>query len=635
MKRERLRQILDLIPRTRVAVLGDYCLDAYWFIDESASQVSSETGKMTRPVAEQRYSLGGAGNVTSNLAALGVGRIYALGLVGEDLFGREMLRKLSALGVDTRGMFVQEQDWDTLVYAKPHLDGAEDRRIDFGDFNRTSDERAEALILYLESILDECQVAIINQQVPKGIHSDFMVEQLGRTIAKYQARTFILDSRHRSGDFDGVWLKVNAHEAARLCGIERRLGTAVPLAEAIESAGKLFERYRHPVFVTRGKRGCLVCDGPEVQEVPGIQILRPTDPVGAGDSMLAGIAAALAAGATPLEAAEIGNFAAAVTVQKRYQTGSAALEEVMAIGADPDYVYRPELAEDPRLARHIEGTTFEIVTELPPAMRTTHVILDHDGTISTLRQGWEDVMLPLMLRSILGSRERPFEHPLYHTVVDRVRDYIDKSTGVQTLVQMKALVEMVREFGCVPEHQVKDEFGYKEEYKRALKDIVNARLERVRSDKSSVEDFTIKGALRLLKALDKARVRLYLVSGTDQQEVEEEARALGYADLFEGRIYGAVGDITKEAKSVVLERILTDIGTEAVRKGLVTFGDGPVEVRETHKRGGLAIGVASDEVRRFGLNPTKRARLVRAGADLIIPDFSRLDRLLPILGISL
>jgi hypothetical protein len=59
-----------------------------------------------------------------------------------------------------------------------------------------------------------------------------------------------------------------------------------------------------------------------------------------------------------------------------------------------------------------------------------------------------------------------------------------------------------------------------------------------------------------------------------------------------------------------------------------TFGDGPVEMRETERRGGLCIGVASDELRRFGLNLSKRKRLIRAGADLIIPDFSQLDALL-------
>jgi len=60
---------------------------------------------------------------------------------------------------------------------------------------------------------------------------------------------------------------------------------------------------------------------------------------------------------------------------------------------------------------------------------------------------------------------------------------------------------------------------------------------------------------------------------------------------------------------------------------LCCFGDGPVELRETRKQGGIAVGVASDEVRRFGLNMEKRTRLVKAGADVIVPDFSQASAL--------
>ena len=108
---------------------------------------------------------------------------------------------------------------------------------------------------------------------------------------------------------------------------------------------------------------------------------------------------------------------------------------------------------------------------------------------------------------------------------------------------------------------------------------------------------------------------------------------LGYDHLFEGRIYGAVGDINKEAKKIVLDRILDTIGESASGK-VVTFGDGPVEIRETNKRGGITIGVASNELRRYGLNENKRTRLIKAGADVIIPDFSQISQLLELLNIK-
>ena len=121
-----------------------------------------------------------------------------------------------------------------------------------------------------------------------------------------------------------------------------------------------------------------------------------------------------------------------------------------------------------------------------------------------------------------------------------------------------------------------------------------------------------------------------LASGTDQDDVVAEASAMGYAELFTGGIYGSIGDVHHDAKRVVLDRILRDLGPDGMA-GLVTFGDGPVEMRESRKRGGYAVGVASDEIRRFGMNPAKRSRLIRAGADLVIPDFSQLDPLLQML----
>jgi hypothetical protein len=67
---------------------------------------------------------------------------------------------------------------------------------------------------------------------------------------------------------------------------------------------------------------------------------------------------------------------------------------------------------------------------------------------------------------------------------------------------------------------------------------------------------------------------------------------------------------------------------------LITFGDGPVEMRETKRHGAVAIGVASDELRRFGMNLEKRRRLIRAGADALVPDFSQWQHLWRLLRLS-
>jgi hypothetical protein len=127
-------------------------------------------------------------------------------------------------------------------------------------------------------------------------------------------------------------------------------------------------------------------------------------------------------------------------------------------------------------------------------------------------------------------------------------------------------------------------------------------------------------------------VRLYLASGTDEKDVRREAECLGYADVFDGGIYGSIGDVARDAKKVVIERILNDVNGAIDQ--LVTFGDGPVEIRETKRHGAVAIGVASDELRRFGTNRDKRRRLVRAGADAIVPDFSQWQHLWRLLRLT-
>jgi phosphoglycolate phosphatase-like HAD superfamily hydrolase len=384
----------------------------------------------------------------------------------------------------------------------------------------------------------------------------------------------------------------------------------------------------------------LVRDGRGVGEVPGLQILGRIDTVGAGDSALAGIAAALAAGRDAVDAAALGNFAAGVTVQKLFITGTASSEEIKAIGSSPDYVMEPELADDPRGARFHAGSEIEIVSAppyaadsaLPKKPRVLHAIFDNDGTISTLREGWEGIMGPVMVRAILGKGWRSADPGAYHKVQERVREFIDKTTGVQTLVQMHGLVEMVKEFGFVPAAEIKDPAGYKAEYNGELVALVAERLGKLQRGELSVEDYTLKGALPLLEALHAAGVKLWLASGSDEPDVIAEAKALGHEKLFEGRIHGAVGDVKVEAKKVVLEKILAEIGSLA-EGSVVTFGDGPVEMRETKKRGGYAVGVASDELRRFGLNERKRSRLIRAGADIVVPDFSQWKTLLGVLGV--
>jgi rfaE bifunctional protein kinase chain/domain len=633
MKKESLQQILKNISTVKIAVVGDFCLDAYWFIDETMSEISVETNQATRPVAKQRYSLGGAGNVTNNLAAMGIKDIRAFGVIGTDPFGAEMVRIMKITGIEPRNLLVQEEEWYTHTYAKPYIDDRELNRVDFGNYNRLSQETADRLIDSLVREIPEVDIVIINQQVPSGIHIEYFKKRLVEVIAKFPERTFIVDSRNFNDYYTGAIRKMNDTEAARLCGLDKKPDEVVLYSEVVSSAKELYKRYQKPLFITRGSKGSLTIDEKGISEIPGLMILSKVDTVGAGDSYLAGAASTLAAGYDMEIAAQIGSFVAGVTVQKLFQTGTATPEEILSIGVDPDFIFASELAEDIRHANYLPNTEIEIVNKWEDKLQIKHAIFDHDGTISTLREGWELIMGPMMIKAILGDHYKDADESLYQKVKARVDEFIDKTTGIQTLVQMKGLIDLIREFGCVPEEKILDEFGYKQIYNDELLEMVKVREEKYKKGELALEDFTLKNAVQFLQKLHDAGVKLYLASGTDEEDVKSEARVLGYDHLFEGRIYGAVGDITKEAKKIVLDRILDSIG-ESADGMIATFGDGPVEMRETNKRGGVSVGIASNELRRYGLNESKRTRLIKAGADVIIPDFSQINQLLNLLNIK-
>lgn len=623
--------LLNAFQGAKVAVLGDFCLDAYWMIDLARSELSLETGLPTHPIRQQRYSLGGAGNVVNNLAALGCANLFALGVIGDDPWGKELIRLLGSIRVNTDGILVQEDEWATLAYGKPHIGDQEGNRLDFGNHNRLSAETGDELLARARDRINEVDVMIINQQVREGIHNPRFRDGLLALTRDTQGCTVIVDSRHYSEFYAGCLLKINDHEATRLCGKESDPEDLVLREDACAAAETLFQRSQEPVFVTRGSRGLIVRDEHGVAETPGLHVGDKVDTVGAGDSVLAGISLGLAVGCRPSVASQIGNLAAAVTIRKLKVTGTATPAELLATAGECDYVLHPELAEDPRRARYREGTEIEVISPWREGSKTRYAIFDHDGTISTLREGWEHVMEPMMIRSILGARYEEADETVYHRVVSRVREFIDRTTGIQTLVQMEGLVSLVEEFGLVPVQEIRDERGYKRDYNDALMDKVRRRSEKLGRGQLSPEDFSIKNSIPFLRRLREEGVHLYLASGTDEEDVREEAQAMGYADLFDRGIYGSVSDPAHDAKRIVLDRILADIGPDAFDQ-LVVFGDGPVEIRETCKRGGRAVGIASDEIRRFGLNASKRTRLIKAGAHLIIPDYSEIEPLLGMLG---
>lgn len=631
MTQTRIHEILEKISKVKIAVYGDFCLDAYWQMDPDGSELSVETGLKAEAVSRHTYSPGGAGNIVANLAALKPGTIKVIGVVGDDIYGRELSGQLNILGADVASLIVQNEAFDTYTYTKKYYGDKEDPRIDFGLKNSRSQETDEALLQNIQSALESYDALIFNQQVSGSITNREFIDRANKLFASYENKIVVLDSRHFNSEFRSVYRKANEIETAALNGLQLSPQDNLSFSEIKRHAKEVYEKNHKPIFVTCGARGIVCMDESGLSEIPGILLLKKLDTVGAGDTTISALTLCLAAGISPPEAAEFANLAAAVSVQKLFTTGTASGQEITELNLDADFNYQPELAEDLGRARYLADSKIELCREevLNNLGNIQHAVFDHDGTISTLREGWEQVMEPVMIRAILGEKIDHVEPSLNQEINKRVKEFIDNSTGIQTIVQMEGLVQMVDEFDLVGKEKILDKFGYKKLYNDELMRVVSKRLKELETKELTIDECTIRDSVDFLRALYKRGVRLYLASGTDIEDVIHEAELLGYADLFEGRIFGSVGDISKYSKKKVIQEIIAE--HQLAGNELAVFGDGPVEMKECVKSNGIAIGVASDEIRRSGLNQEKRRRLIRSGAQILLPDFSETNRLLGLL----
>ncbi len=631
MEQQRVEEILKKIKSAKVAVYGDFCLDAYWIMDPRSSEVSIETGLQAEAVARHYYTPGGAANIVANLSALKPTSIRAIAVVGDDIYGRELTAQLQSLGADTSGLVLQKENFQTYTYLKKYNGEVESPRIDFGVYNQRSESTDQKILENIRKALRDYDVLIFNQQVLGSLNNESFIHAANRIFTEFKDKIIIVDSRHYNERFENVHRKTNDIEIAKLCGVSVNPSEAIPVADLRQFADTIYQKTKKPVFVTCGPRGLIVKDKHGIHEIPGIQLTSKLDTVGAGDTGISAIALCMSVGIEPAEAAAFANFASAVTVQKLFTTGTANDEELLQISSDPSFVYNSDLADNIRNAKYIDGTEIELCDEtvFDRLGDIKHAVFDHDGTISTLRQGWEEIMEPVMIKAILGDEYHNVDQAGYNEVVKQSKDFINKTTGIQTIFQMEGLVKMVEEFGYVAKEKILDKYEYKQIYNDALMSMVNRRLEKLNAGELDVFDFTLKGAISFLQELKKRGVTMYLASGTDVEDVINEAKVLGYADLFDGGIYGAVRDVSKFSKKMVMDNIIRENNLKG--NEMAVFGDGPVEIRESRRFDGIAVGITSNEIRRYGMDIEKRTRLVKAGAHLLISDFSQYQKLLKIL----
>ena len=248
-----------------------------------------------------------------------------------------------------------------------------------------------------------------------------------------------------------------------------------------------------------------------------------------------------------------------------------------------------------------------------------YAVLDFDGTVSLIRQGWQEIMTPYFTDELCAT---PMGRDMPRAVLEeRAREFITRLTGKQTIYQCIELCEEIKRLGGVP----LDAQEYKDEYVRRLLERIDGKLQGLASGEIEPETLTVPGSYEMLDMLLRHGVTPYLASGTDEEHVKNEAHLLGADKYFGKHIYGAQREYKTFSKKMVIERIIRENNLSG--EELLGFGDGYVEIENVCEAGGFAVGVASNEETRESIDEWKRERLIQAGANIVIADYRDLPAL--------
>lgn len=250
------------------------------------------------------------------------------------------------------------------------------------------------------------------------------------------------------------------------------------------------------------------------------------------------------------------------------------------------------------------------------------VLFDFDGTLSLIREGWPRVMVRMMIERL---REQNLVHepePELWTDLERL---VMSRNGQPTICQMDAFVEELRQRGGLPA----DSWTYLNEYIERLMNMVQGRWQALETGKASAAEWVVPNVHALLVNLRNRGIPVFVASGTDYEQVAHEAKLLQVNEFFPFGINAPRNNDPSFRKAAVIAQLMSELGIRG--EELLAFGDGVVETTEVKRVGGVAVGVASSE---YGsgpgvVNTSKRATLISAGADVIIPDYSHQEELIP------
>jgi len=309
VNRAALHKYLQRFSRCHVLILGDVMLDEYMW--GTVSRISPEAPVPVVAVRSESVKAGGAGNVATNVAALG-GRASLIGLVGNDAAGERLGHELELAGVKSDGLIVDTSRPTTIksrvVAGSQHVVRF-DREIDT-PISRGVRTRVVAAV---RERLPGADVLLISDYA-KGLVGPGLVREILDIAARHRKLVAVDPKVQHLNLFKGVTLVApNHHEAAAAARISVR-----GEADLLRVGRRLLRRLKaRALLITRGEHGmCLFETGKPVVHIPTVA-REVYDVTGAGDTVMGALSLALATGADMHTAALIANYAAGVVVGKR------------------------------------------------------------------------------------------------------------------------------------------------------------------------------------------------------------------------------------------------------------------------------------------------------------------------------
>jgi D-glycero-beta-D-manno-heptose-7-phosphate kinase len=325
---DKLISIIKRFAEQRIVILGDALADK--FLHGSISRVSREA-----PVFILRHQYtetvpGGAANCAMNLVALGA-RVSLISVTGDDESGNELRAKLEAAGVNIDGVIVSDKVQTPtkvrILAGHSHSSKQQVIRIDYEGAPLGDDEIRSAILNKLKQAFDSAKAIVISD------YNYGVVEARGAELIRQTAEVPVLvDSRFRLSEFAGFTSATPNQEE-----VENLAGTSISSTEDLERAAKELKSRlgHHALLVTRGSQGMTLLEGDAAPvHIRAVGAQQAVDVTGAGDTVIATFALALASGASFADAAHLANYAGGLVVMKRGTATVSASELEHSIRQD-------------------------------------------------------------------------------------------------------------------------------------------------------------------------------------------------------------------------------------------------------------------------------------------------------------